>query len=50
MIAHSDVVYIIDPHGQIRRILNSDPGSADSSVESSFSGLVASEVTQVQQQ
>ena len=50
MVAHSDVVYVIDAQGRIRRILNSDPGSSDSSTESSFSGLLASEVTQVQQQ
>ncbi len=50
MVAHSDVVYIIDARGQIRRILNSDPGPANESTESSFSGLVASQVTQVQHQ
>ncbi len=38
------------PQGRIRRILDSDPGSADGSTESSFSGLLASQVTQVQQQ
>jgi len=48
MVAHSDVVYVIDAEGRIRRILNSDPGSADGSTESSFSGLLASQVTQVQ--
>jgi cytochrome oxidase Cu insertion factor (SCO1/SenC/PrrC family) len=47
MVAHSDIVYIIDAHGSVRRIINSDPGTADSSTESSFSGLVAAQVTQV---
>ncbi len=47
MVAHADIVYVIDAHGTIRRILNSDPGAADSSTESSFAGLVAGQVTQV---
>ena len=50
MVAHADVVYIIDSHGTIRRILDSDPGSSDATTESSFSGLLASQVSQVQQQ
>jgi cytochrome oxidase Cu insertion factor (SCO1/SenC/PrrC family) len=48
MVAHEDVVYVIDSHGSIRRILDADPGPADASSQSSFSGLVASEVSQVQ--
>ena len=47
MVAHADIVYVIDAHGSVRRILNSDPGSADSSTESSFAGLLAAQVTQV---
>jgi cytochrome oxidase Cu insertion factor (SCO1/SenC/PrrC family) len=47
MVAHADVVYVIDAHGSIRRILNSDPGAATSSTESSFAGLLAGQVTQV---
>jgi cytochrome oxidase Cu insertion factor (SCO1/SenC/PrrC family) len=50
MVVHPDIVYVIDPHGILRRILNADPGAADSSSESSFSGLLASQVHQVQQQ
>ena len=50
MIAHSDIVYVIDAHGQLRRILDSDPGPADGPTESSFSGLLAAQVAQVQQQ
>ena len=47
MVAHADIVYVIDAHGTIRRILNADPGGADSSTESSFAGLLAAQVTQV---
>jgi cytochrome oxidase Cu insertion factor (SCO1/SenC/PrrC family) len=50
MVVHPDIVYLIDSHGILRRILNADPGTADSSSESSFSGLLASQVHQVQQQ
>ena len=50
MIAHSDVVYIIDADGTIRRIIDSDPGTADATTESSFSGLIAAQVNAVQQQ
>jgi cytochrome oxidase Cu insertion factor (SCO1/SenC/PrrC family) len=50
MIAHSDIVYVIDSEGRIRRILDADPGAADGPTESSFSGLLASQVSQVQQQ
>jgi len=50
MVVHPDIVYVIDAHGILRRILNADPGAADSSTESSFSGLLASQVRQVQQQ
>jgi len=50
MVAHADLVYIIDSHGSIRRILNSDPGTSTATSESSFSGLLASQVSQVQHQ
>lgn len=48
MVVHPDIVYVIDSHGILRRILSADPGAADSSSESSFSGLLASQVLQVQ--
>jgi cytochrome oxidase Cu insertion factor (SCO1/SenC/PrrC family) len=48
MVVHADIVYVIDAHGTLRRIINADTGSATSSVRSSFSGLLASQVTQVQ--
>jgi len=47
MVAHADIVYVIDQDGTVRRIIDADPGAADSSTESSFSGLVAAQVTQV---
>ncbi len=48
MVSHPDIVYVIDAHGTLRRILNSDPGSTTSALQSSFSGLLASQITQVQ--
>ncbi|MGD0880879.1 MAG: SCO family protein [Acidimicrobiales bacterium] len=47
MVAHEDVVYIIDSHGSIRSILDADPGPGDATSQSSFSGLVATQVTRV---
>ncbi len=41
MVAHADVVYVIDAGGHLRRILDADPGSATSTARSSFSGLLA---------
>ena len=49
MVAHADVVYVIDAHGHLRRILDSDPGSATSTTRSSFSGLLAAQIDEVQQ-
>jgi cytochrome oxidase Cu insertion factor (SCO1/SenC/PrrC family) len=49
MILHSDVVYIIDSSGQIRSIVNSNPGAATNGVlPSSFSNLVDQQVRAVQ--
>jgi cytochrome oxidase Cu insertion factor (SCO1/SenC/PrrC family) len=47
MVAHSDVVYVIDAHGDTRRILNADPGAAGPANQSSFSSLLAEQITQV---
>ncbi len=44
MIAHSDIVYIIDRTGRTREILNSDPGDGSPASQSSFSALLASQV------
>ncbi len=43
MVDHSDIVFIIDRHGQTREILNADPGDGSSS-HSSFSTLLAGQV------
>jgi cytochrome oxidase Cu insertion factor (SCO1/SenC/PrrC family) len=46
MAAHSEVAYVIDASGSIRRIINPDPG--DGSVDaSSFSNLLATQMAQV---
>jgi cytochrome oxidase Cu insertion factor (SCO1/SenC/PrrC family) len=41
MIAHSDYADVIDAHGQIRYILDSDPGPATSASKSSFAVTLA---------
>jgi cytochrome oxidase Cu insertion factor (SCO1/SenC/PrrC family) len=41
MIDHSDVVYIIDPSGRTREVLNSDPGPATGATGSAFSQTLA---------
>jgi cytochrome oxidase Cu insertion factor (SCO1/SenC/PrrC family) len=41
MIDHSDVVYIIDPAGRTREVLNSDPGPATGATGSAFSQTLA---------
>jgi cytochrome oxidase Cu insertion factor (SCO1/SenC/PrrC family) len=46
MSIHSDETYLIDDHGQTRRLINSDPGDG-SAESSSFSSLLAREITQV---
>ena len=49
MIAHSDIVYIIDRSGHTREILNSDPGDGSAAGKSSFSALLAGQVQHVAQ-
>lgn len=46
MVAHSDLVYVIDSGGSTRRILDADPGVGAAS-QSSFSSLLVDQVTQV---
>ena len=41
MIDHSDVVYIIDPTGHTREVLNSDPGPATGATGSAFAQTLA---------
>jgi cytochrome oxidase Cu insertion factor (SCO1/SenC/PrrC family) len=46
MVAHSDIIYVIDRHGRTRVILNSDPG--DGSAEgSSFVSQLTSQISSV---
>jgi cytochrome oxidase Cu insertion factor (SCO1/SenC/PrrC family) len=44
MVAHSDILYIIDRSGHTREIFNSDPGSGSAAGTSSFSNLLVSEL------
>ena len=46
MVAHSDMVYVIDSGGSTRRILNADPGDGAAS-QSSFSTLLVDQINQV---
>ena len=48
MVAHTDIVYVIDRTGRTRAILNADPGPASTSSLSSFSTLLASQVLAAQ--
>jgi len=41
MVLHSDVAYVIDPHGNVRYELNLDPGPANSATQSSFASELA---------
>jgi cytochrome oxidase Cu insertion factor (SCO1/SenC/PrrC family) len=41
MVDHSDVVYIVDPTGHTREVLNSDPGPATGATGSAFSQTLA---------
>ncbi|HEX3565369.1 MAG TPA: SCO family protein [Acidimicrobiales bacterium] len=45
MVAHSDVVYVIDKQGRTRVILNGDPGQG--STESSFVGQLTTQINNV---
>ncbi len=46
MVAHSDIVYVIDRHGRTRVILNGDPGDG-SSEGSSFVGQLTTQIRSV---
>jgi cytochrome oxidase Cu insertion factor (SCO1/SenC/PrrC family) len=49
MIAHSDILYIIDRTGHTREIIDSDPGAGTSAGKSSFSSLLSSQIQHVAQ-
>jgi cytochrome oxidase Cu insertion factor (SCO1/SenC/PrrC family) len=44
MVAHGDIAYLIDPRGQTRLIVSTDPGEGSSSSMSSFSGYLATAI------
>ncbi len=44
MIAHSDIVYVIDSTGHTRVVFDADPGPGTASTTSSFSDLLATQV------
>lgn len=43
MISHNDLVYVIDPRGNVRAVLDSDPGSG-AALRSSFTSLLTAQV------
>ena len=47
MVAHSDVAYVIDSKGNIRSILDTNPGSGTAASKSSFAVTLASDIRQV---
>jgi cytochrome oxidase Cu insertion factor (SCO1/SenC/PrrC family) len=47
MVAHSDEAFVIDARGTTRRVLSTDPGPAQAEDQSSFAGLLASQMSQV---
>jgi cytochrome oxidase Cu insertion factor (SCO1/SenC/PrrC family) len=45
MIAHSDLVYLIDGHSHMRAVLASDPGGqGDTALHSSFSAVLTTQI------
>jgi cytochrome oxidase Cu insertion factor (SCO1/SenC/PrrC family) len=47
MVAHNDIVFIIDPTGHTREILDSDPGDGNPAGASSFSAMLSSQVQHI---
>jgi cytochrome oxidase Cu insertion factor (SCO1/SenC/PrrC family) len=47
MVDHSDIAFVISPAGQIRYVLNADPGPASDASESSFAATLAGYVDRV---
>ena len=47
MMSHSDIAAVIDPNGQIREFINTDPGPSTTATESSFAQLFAAAARQV---
>ncbi len=49
MIAHNDIVYVIDRTGRTRVVLDADPGDGTAATESSFSALLSGQVQRLAQ-
>jgi cytochrome oxidase Cu insertion factor (SCO1/SenC/PrrC family) len=48
MVAHSDLVFVIDPAGRLRVVLTADPGdTTDAALHSSFSATLTAQVRQL---
>ena len=47
MIAHNDIVYVIDPAGRTRYVLDADPGPGTAASRSSFAVVLSSELQSV---
>ena len=47
MIGHQDVAFVIDPHGNERAILDSDPGGGGAAMSSSFAAQLSSQIEHV---
>jgi cytochrome oxidase Cu insertion factor (SCO1/SenC/PrrC family) len=47
MAVHSDIVYVIDSRGHLRRVINADPGGASAADQSSFAGVLVQQISQV---
>jgi len=50
MIAHNDVVYVIDKRGRTRAELNFDPGPGTESTQSSFAGELVAQAQRLTEQ
>jgi cytochrome oxidase Cu insertion factor (SCO1/SenC/PrrC family) len=50
MSAHNDLAYVIDPAGNTRQIVNTDPGPGTASTQSSFAVLLAADARQALRQ
>jgi cytochrome oxidase Cu insertion factor (SCO1/SenC/PrrC family) len=47
MVAHSDIAFVIDSTGHTRYVLDADPGPGTAASQSSFSGVVTTEIQRV---
>jgi cytochrome oxidase Cu insertion factor (SCO1/SenC/PrrC family) len=47
MVVHADIVFVIDARGRLRRVVNADIGAGTATTQSSFSGVLATQIDQV---